>query len=311
MKRKIWISVVFAFWLALILPVAGFAGGLRNGQVVFGEDFTLRSGEVINGDLVLIGAHGTLKEGAVVTHNVAIIGGQLDSAGEIGGDVVDIGGELHFRSTSVVKGEVVLFGANLKKEDGAQVGEVYHFESARPFSAVVMPTLSEQRLEWMTKGMVRWFGFLFRVFTWAALAVLAGLLFPQSLETIRQTIVNQPLISGGMGFLTFVITAIGIILLTVTLIFIPIAFIGLVVGLLAWLYGIVGLGLETGHRLAAMLGQDWSTPIKAGAGTFLFVFVVDGIAALIPCIGWTIPLLFGMIGFGAIVTTRFGTRPGI
>lgn len=307
MVLKTWSSLIFALLLALILPVSALANQLLDGRVIIGEDFTLHSGEILSGDLVVIDGKATLNPGSVVTHNVAMIGGFLDSSAEISGDVVGIRSKFKFHADAVVKGDVVLFDTELHRAEGADIPKVYHFEISHPKAGAFFPDIDKSRLGWMTKGWASLYGYFFRVFAWTALALLLALLFPNSMETVRRAIDRQPFLNGGLGFLTFLVSGILIVLFTVTLILIPIAFLMVIVGILAWFYGIVGLGLVTGEKLASLLKQNWSTAIKAGAGTFLLVLAVDGVAALIPCVGWSIPFVIGLVGFGSIVMTRFGT----
>jgi hypothetical protein len=72
--------------------------------------------------------------------------------------------------------------------------------------------------------------------------------------------------------------------------------------------GIIALGLETGKRLAALLNQDWAPSVSAALGVFLLTLTINGIGALVPCIGWLAPFTVGLIGLGAVLITRFGAQ---
>ncbi|MCX8062421.1 MAG: hypothetical protein N3D16_07555, partial [Anaerolineales bacterium] len=206
-------------------------------------------------------------------------------------------------------GDVILFGSAYQQQEGAQVvGQIMQFESIRPFAAVYPFRIELPNLDWLARGWMRWGGFLFRVFAWSALAILVGLLFPNPLERIANAVRDQAVISGAVGLISFVIVSVGIILLVVTLIFAPIAFLGFILAGLGWFIGVLALGLETGRRLTEMIKQSWSLPITAGIGTFVLVFVVSGISALVPCIGWIIPFSVGLVGFGAVILTQFGLK---
>jgi len=43
-------------------------------------------------------------------------------------------------------------------------------------------------------------------------------------------------------------------------------------------------------------------------GTFLLTLLVNGLGALVPCVGWIVPTLVGMVGLGAVLVTRFGAQ---
>ena len=47
--------------------------------------------------------------------------------------------------------------------------------------------------------------------------------------------------------------------------------------------------------------------VIAGIGT-LIITIIARLAALIPCVGWTVGAILSLFGLGAIVLTRFGTR---
>jgi hypothetical protein len=67
----------------------------------------------------------------------------------------------------------------------------------------------------------------------------------------------------------------------------------------------VAMGLEVGNRLSEATNQEFQPVVAAGLGTLILGLVINGIG-LIPCIGWVVPFLVGIIGTGAVLMTRFG-----
>jgi len=65
--------------------------------------------------------------------------------------------------------------------------------------------------------------------------------------------------------------------------------------------------LEVGQRISLALHQDWPLPLSAALGTFVLNFVANGIG-FIPCVGWLVPFLIGLLGLGAVLLSRFGTQ---
>ena len=65
-----------------------------DGQVIFGQSFTLKNGETLTGDLLVFGGTATLEEGATVNGNVVLFGGTLVVDGEVSGDVAVTGGSV-------------------------------------------------------------------------------------------------------------------------------------------------------------------------------------------------------------------------
>src|SRR5512142_409644 len=122
--RKIFFSLVL---LALfLLPAApAFAqgpGGGGNGRVIIGQDFTLKSGDTINGDLVVIGGQVVIEQGATVYGDTVVIGGSLNLNGKTTGSAVVIGGVMDMGAQSAVTGDLVTVGGTLQRAAGSQVG---------------------------------------------------------------------------------------------------------------------------------------------------------------------------------------------
>jgi hypothetical protein len=136
------------------------------------------------------------------------------------------------------------------------------------------------------------------------------------MEQVGQAIVRQPVASGGMGLLTVVGGPIALLvaslIMIVTLVLIPVAALVLLAGgsllALAWLFGMIAIGYEVGERFTQSINQTWAPVFTTGFGTFL-VMLVGGALGEVPCVGWVVPTLIGLIGVGAVTMTRFGLRP--
>jgi len=75
-KKLLYVIPILILLLLPIMQVHAFTGNL-DGRVIFGQSFTLKSGEVLDGDLVVFGGEATIEENASVKGNVVIIGGSL------------------------------------------------------------------------------------------------------------------------------------------------------------------------------------------------------------------------------------------
>ncbi|MCK4450611.1 MAG: hypothetical protein KAX26_08470, partial [Anaerolineae bacterium] len=83
-------KVLLACLLALLLAVSAtpvFADG-DGGRIIFGDSFTLESGEKMDGDLVVLGGSVVLETRSRVDGNVVVMGGSARVAGEVDGDLV-------------------------------------------------------------------------------------------------------------------------------------------------------------------------------------------------------------------------------
>jgi hypothetical protein len=137
--------------------------------------------------------------------------------------------------------------------------------------------------------------------------MLLTLFLQPQLERVADAVTSQPLMAGSFGLLAVVVTPLVMLIMIVTLILIPVAILVAFVVPLAWLFGMVAIGLEVGERFTKAINQTWAPVLSTGVGTFLLV-LVGGFIGLIPCVGWLLPLLVGFIAVGGVAMTWFGTR---
>lgn len=300
---------LFVVLLALIWPSAVYARDLFDDEVIFGGSYTLEEGETLNGNLVVFGGAVTLKTDSTVNGDVVLLGGTVEGQGVINGSLVGIGGVLRLGEAAQVNGDLVTVGAVLQREDGAQINGQVIQGGAFPFhfnpSADVKPVPKINFDHNPALGAV-WF--VFRMFIWAALAILLVIFFVKPTERVAQAALNEPLITAGAGLLTAVLSPIAVLALAVTIILIPVAFVLVLLLALAWLFGWIALGLEVGRRVAKMLKMEWAPAIAAGVGTFILYFVLAGFAEIVPCVGGLPRAVVGLWGLGAVLMTYFGTR---
>ena len=298
-------------------------------QLVLGGVYTLKSGDTLEGSLFVLGGMAKVEDDATVEGDVMVLGGSLTVDGTVEGDINVLGGLVSLGETGVVEGDVNTLSGSLQQADGAKVEGsvnqdvpgVYPFVFSKGFTLPVAPqaptapsvpaapTVGQMQLLGMSLNPL-WdlLWFMFQAFLWAALAVVVTLFAPNAIERTGQAGVNRAPAAGGIGCLTVLVAPLAIVVLVITLCGIPIALVLAALVALAWAFGVVALGLETGKRLAMALGQDWAPAASAGLGTFALALVMGGLA-LVPCIGWLGPAVIGMVGLGAALLTRFGTRP--
>ena len=71
----------------------------------------------------------------------------------------------------------------------------------------------------------------------------------------------------------------------------------------------IALGMEVGKRISLAFKQEWHPAISAGLGTLLLMTILNGLQAVLPCIGWIPKALIGFLGLGAVLLTQFGMKP--
>jgi len=328
MKRVLSAFLIAILLSAVVVPPA-FAQGGGEGRVIFGQDYTVKSGEEIEGGLVIFGGDLTVEaegridgdavvfggqvlvgEGGVIEEDLAAIGGSITIAGEVVGDVASVGGNVHLKPTAEVGNDVVAVFGQVEQAEGAEVGGQVVEGAELRFGPLY---------GWRWGGVMGWetnlfAGFLYRAFqtivtivALMALGLLVVALLPEQVKITAAAVQATPLPSIGVGFLTLFL----FLLLT------PILFIVVCIGWVAWLFLFIALaaaaiygwtvwGSVVGERLLQAVKVAQPEPL---ASVLLGVFLITLISATPLCIGFLFTLVAGSWGLGAVVLTRFGTTP--
>ncbi len=294
----------------LVIPTNSvYALGTRTdgGRVIFGSNFTLAKDDTFNGDLVVFGGNVTVDEGAKLNGNVVVFGGTVSSNGNVSGDVVAIGGQVKLDEKAVVGGDLVTIGGQAQQAEGAVVkGQVVnnvapdvHLPNGRIPPEVTTPSVPTPHINIDFNPFLHFFSIFFWAFIIAGFAMLLTLFWQTPIERAGNIIVTQPLMSGAIGLVAVLV---GILFALTIVPPLVVAF--------AWLFGMVAMGREVGERFATAINQRWTPVITVGTGTFLLM-VVGGAFGSIPCVGWIVPFLLGLMGVGGAVSTWFNLKPAL
>jgi hypothetical protein len=317
MKMKLLKTLSFfllVFILAVPLVNASAGAGqeiIPGGKLVLGGVFTLESGQTLAGDMLVMGGAVNLQAGSTVTGNILMLGGNLQANGTIGGSLFSLGGLVQMSDTTVVNGDVGALGGSIQGAQEATINGQVITENNTSFPLVLPGNMRGSFPNFSIRTNPLWdMLWLFaQSFLWAALAVVVILFAPNPTRRVGETASTQPLISGGLGLLTAILAPILMLIVAITLIGIPVALLALAAFLVAWAFGLIAIGIEIGERLAKAARSDWALPVSAALGTFILTLIANTLGKIIPCIGWLAPFLVGIIGLGAVLLTRFGSRP--
>jgi hypothetical protein len=282
--------------------------------VVLGGTYTLARGDTLDGDLMVIGGAVVLEPESLVTGNVVLIGGTLSCDGQIAGDLVVIGGMANLGGVSVVRGDATTLGGILNQAQGSQIyGQILGGTNVqgplqfpipsfqfRPFG---IPGFWQLSLAPVLQALMIGLQSL----ALAALAVLVVLFWAEPTRRVARAAAGQALIAGGVGLLTIMVVPILLLLLAITICLIPFSLIGALVLAAAFVYGWVALGQEVGQRLAEAFHWVLHPAAEAGIGTLVLTLAANFIG-LVPCVGWVVPVVIGLLGLGGVVMTRFGAK---
>ncbi len=323
---KFLIPVFIVGLLLVSLPQKAAAHALVDGKVVFGETFTLKAGETVDGDLTILGGTATLENNSVVEGDTIVFGGVLTVSGTLRGNLQVIGGTVSLNDSALVEGDVSVVSGVVNKGEDATIEGIYSEGNTISSTAIYLPEGMDFG-NWMDFSnlanlpnhmplMQPIFSFngwhiignvikaAARIIILSALAMLMMLVMPKPAERVSGTVVSDFGASLGFGCLTIVVVVLGSILLLITLI---IPFLAVIATGLLILFGWLAIGYEIGKRMEVMFKTTWHPAVSAGLGTLVFSFMAECVA-IIPLIGWIIPPLVAVVGLGAVIITRFGTR---
>jgi hypothetical protein len=328
MKRILSVGLLLLLVLIWAAPAFAQGGDQGSGQLVFGRNVTLATGDSISGDLTLFGGNLTMAAGSWISGNLVVFGGNADIAGEVRGQVVTIGGNISLKSAARVQGDVSSVGGHVTRAAGAQVtGKVVEggrFDLSRffPWSAGIR--FGPSAATWPAISAGQSIFHIFRALVLSMVVAVIGLLvvlfLPDHTRVIGRAVTGATAASFGTGLLTVLAGAAVIIVLVITICLAPL---GILLALplgLATLLGWVVVGYLVGQRLMTVLKKDAAPApmVTALVGVLVLSVVQQLLIALgdVPCLGfffWLLGaglwLVAACTGLGAVVLSRLGTQP--
>lgn len=320
--RFLFISLLVVMLLSLWAGPA-LAQGNEPGKLVVGGSYTLPSGQQIFGDFGVLGGSAVIEEGAAVNGDVMVAGGSLKISGRVNGDIAIFGGAVSLASTAHVTGDMVTFGGSVERSPGAvvtgTVGEGDAFDLPG-WSGFQFPGMGRSDMTTQTasaEGPGNWvLHFVWRVlrmglFTLAlvALAFVISLLWPRGIERLGGTVIEQPLLTLGVGLLTWILAVALVVIFALSLCLIPVALLLVLTLLIGVLVAWVVAAWLLGRKLMEVFKVSRATLVAEATFGMLALAILYFLVSVIPCTAFVVGTLIPSFGMGAIVLTRFGTRP--
>jgi len=313
--KRFWPILTRALAAAVLLPLLlarpALAADCVGNQSVFGNSYTLPAGQQADTNIVVLGGNATIEAGATANCQVVVWGGNLDLAGKVAKDVVVLGGNVHLHSTAEIDGRLQSLGGAVTQDDGAQIKGGVSQGFGASGSGPAQPTFNGGVS--VVELVLGFYRAVTRTVLGALgmglLALLVVLVWPEQIARVRGTLSNAPAQSGGLGLLTIVAVPVLIVLATITICLIPVAFMAMVLLTAALAFGWIAIGELVGQRLVSSLHLvNLSQAVAAALGTALLSLVVS-VVSWVPCVGWVVPVILAAVGLGAVTLTRFGTVP--
>lgn len=283
-------------------------------------DFDFKyDGEEYGDDIVKVGESVFVAAGDVVAGDVVVFGGNAIIEGTVAGSVVVLGGEIRARRGSEIKGDIVAIGGTIEEDEDVVIrGEKILIGGVAGRIGDTLD-ISSRTLRVMIVAIAL---FITLVLYFITMLFLRG----------RVVRASDHLTSGlircfGAGVLAWVLGSFALLIvmipLIITIVGIPLA---VILGM-SWL-GVVTIAgtvfvYAVGRSIAARMGTDAGVFVRLAIGLAvltipcLIALMVDAVGGpagfsiffqaltfLVWCFGF-------LVGLGAIVLSRFGTRPPV
>ena len=234
-------------------------------------------------------------EGDVIT-----VGGNVDVLGRVDGDVVTAGGNIHLGPNAELHGEVISMGGSVDAHPDAVMA---HPPSDKHKLTASATWDDEDKASAHHHPKESWFDDVLSKLVRALSIFLFGLLLnalaPNRLRNVQYMVVGHPGRSLATGALTMIALPILTIALCVTLVGIPVAALLLVLAFTAVFVALSVIATVVGAALP--IHSIHGRPLRElAAGTGLLFAL-----SLLPYLGGLLMLAAVLLGYGALVQTRF------
>lgn len=243
----------------------------------------------------------------VICSNITSFGGNVVIRGMVEGDVVSFASNVVIDGK--VNGDVKLYGGNVTLQNGAYVNGDIHLcggnwveGSSSQFHGTVIDCPSSLNQFLANNGGP---GFhLWSILIWVVLGVLLTSLLPEHVMLVRTTVLVKGRRSLALGLLSILLAPVILVVLTALIISIPLAIIVAIGLIAAWALGVVAVGWLLGEYIVQRIAPQHNTRLLQVAVGLIVLMVVGSL----PYIGLFISVGAGLVGLGAVLLSRFGTR---
>jgi hypothetical protein len=298
-------------------------------RVNVGGSVTVRKGEVAE-EAVAVG--GSVEVAGEVNHDVTAIGGPVRIEGTVGGEVISVGSSVYLGPHAVVEGDVTSVGGSIELDPGAVIHGAKAEVGMMPFLRHGGWRHGPVWNHWgFWGGVSDLLGSLLSLILTGLLVCLVLLVARRAVERVDRQLVAQPWQSAAVGLagsiffwpLLIVVTVLLAITIVGCVLFLLYPFLLLYVALLL-LLGYTAAAYRVGSWLELRFSRNFGGPYATalvGVLALKIWHVLGNLFDLMPgpfgLFGFLVSL-FGtlltmaalIVGFGAVILSRFGLEPG-
>jgi hypothetical protein len=285
----------------LMLALAGALSPLCGRQEISFGDVVFVAKDDVQEGIVSFGGQVTVE--GRVKESIIVFGGSITLSGEVGDSVVGFGSIITLKSTAVVKEDLASIGGTLTKEPGCVIeGDTVYFKGGEAFSKLFSGGLFSFPLIPIIL-VIKLIGF----FVWLLIALVMAGLFPRQIALASSQIRTAFWPVAGTGFVAILLFG-GLVvvfaLMSLVLIGLPFLLLLGAIGLALKIFGQVALFYFFGESL----GRSFSSRTPVPAAAVVIGLVVVSFVTFIPILGFLFSFCLSVIGWGATIRTKFGTR---
>jgi hypothetical protein len=237
-----------------------------------------------------------LISGEMAVNDVVVIHGSVTVYGRVEGNVVVLGGSLYLKEGAVVRGQAVVIGGEITKDPTAELsGKVTQVDFPRFLPSLASFLSGGWVAVWAAISVMVLLGFL-------GLAILLAALIPEHIGAAVSAMERSFGVMLLWGAFWVIMIAPVAVLLAISIVGIILIPLQVLLVALAFLIGYIASAIYIGKNIFLRFKKA-SPPFVDAVIGILILYAVG----FVPVFGSIVKAVFIVAGFGAVVTTRFGT----
>lgn len=237
-------------------------------------------------------------------HSAVVLDGEARVGGTVEGDLVVLGGDAIISASGHVEGDVYALGGEVHNEGGRVDGRAVAYPGAPAGWLLLVegPSIGLDPFSPLVLGAK-----LALLAGWLAASLLLVVTFPRPLADTAREVAAEPFRCFFIGLVGVATAALGVVLASgfiSSLVGVPLILVVVLAALALKLWGSVALFLALGAWVLRPLGRRRPELLEA----IVVGLVVLGLAKLLPYVGVVVWTTVTLIGIGAALRTKFGSR---
>ncbi|MBN2087647.1 polymer-forming cytoskeletal protein [Candidatus Peregrinibacteria bacterium] len=286
-----------------------------NGEV--GDDMRVGGGNIvinsiIKDDLFVGAGNVNLSDTSFVGGDLIFGGGNVFLDGGVNGNIVGAGGNININgevigNVKIFNAEKITFGPNAKIKGSLEYRSTKEakIEEGVVEGGVIFNQIKREatvkNAKWMAGGILAGYS-IFSLLASLLLGLVILLMYRTYSISVTKTAYKSPFKSLGIGLLALIIVPISVLILFVTVIGLPLAFITLLSWIILLMLGKVFASMIIGWQLIKVKEKKGFGRLYGG---FALGALIYSLLIVIPIVGWLAKFVAILIALGAVIITCY------